>query len=113
MSFAATALLLVAHALYRLYRFVWHAWRSLVRRNVRIESIGALSKTPKHLGIILAQRTDFQSPEHVEAMVETACRVAEWCAAMQIPNVSVYDRTGMFMLHLILAVALTSSCCFI
>ncbi|KAH7104120.1 hypothetical protein BKA62DRAFT_693616 [Auriculariales sp. MPI-PUGE-AT-0066] len=97
MSWAASTVLFLVHALYRAYCFVRHAWRSLVRRKVRIEAIGPLSKKPQHLGVILAQRTDFQSPEHVEAMTESACRVVDWCRQLQIPHVSVYDRTGTLL----------------
>ncbi|EIM92523.1 uncharacterized protein STEHIDRAFT_107012 [Stereum hirsutum FP-91666 SS1] len=95
MSWLASLVLALIHSVYSLF-----IWLRTVRANrherIPLELNAKRSKTPKHLGLILAYDASLDGHEELEQVLVACLRSAVGCAqAAGIEQLTVYDRDGL------------------
>ena len=94
MAVLASILLYLAHLLYSISLAMWSVhgrWLKHAPLPLAFER----SKTPKHLGVVLACGEEEATKASVhDAFVRSAERAAAWCRAAGIVQLTVYDRYG-------------------
>lgn len=65
-----------------------HRTPELIQKDVK-----GLSKLPKHLSVIL--KLEDGGRGGLEALVDEVAEIAAWCACVDIPTLSVYERSGV------------------
>ena len=68
-----------------------HNTPDYVRRDV-----GALKRLPKHVSVILTLEDGGRAGDALEKLVNEAAEISAWCASAGIPQLSVYEKTGMW-----------------
>lgn len=73
----------------RIFAIVYHHHRTpeLIRKDVR-----GLKRLPQHLSVILALRTE---DDALAVLMDEVAELAAWSACAGIPQLSVYEKTGM------------------
>lgn len=99
MSWLASLVLALIHAVYSLF-----IWLRTVRPNrherIPLELNAKRSKTPKHLGLILAYDASLDDHEEIEQVLVACLRSAVGCAQVAgIQQLTVYDRDGASASH--------------
>ncbi|KAL2133478.1 hypothetical protein VTI74DRAFT_2283 [Chaetomium olivicolor] len=79
----------VANGIYSVY-YHHHRTPELIRRDVK-----GLQRLPKHLSVILTLEDHRRSGAGVERLVNEAAEIAAWCASAGIPQLSIYEKTGI------------------
>jgi len=76
----------------RIYSVFHHHHRTpqLIQGDVK-----GLRKLPKHLSVILTLENDGRGGAGLERLINEAADVAAWCASAGIPQLSIYEKTGM------------------
>ncbi|KAK4101706.1 Undecaprenyl diphosphate synthase [Parathielavia hyrcaniae] len=76
----------------RIYSIYYHHHRTpeLIRRDVK-----ALRRLPKHLSVILSLEDQRHSGAGLERLINEVTDVAAWCASSGIPQLSIYEKTGI------------------
>lgn len=59
------------------------------------KDIKGLSRLPKHLSVILTLEDQGRTGAGLEKLVNEAADVAAWCASAGIPQLSIYEKTGV------------------
>ncbi|KAI0825058.1 hypothetical protein BC628DRAFT_1375259 [Trametes gibbosa] len=92
MSWLASALLFLIHALYRLYL----VFKPVFRSNTEPLPITAeRSKLPQHLAVAFISYPKSDTEDNEQYILNSVEKVAGWCRAAGIPQLSVYDRDGI------------------
>jgi hypothetical protein len=79
----------VANRIYSVY-YHHHRTPELIRRDVK-----GLRRLPKHLSVILTLEDQRRSGAGLERLMNEVTDVAAWCASAGIPQLSIYEKTGM------------------
>ncbi|KAL2020868.1 hypothetical protein VTK56DRAFT_7859 [Thermocarpiscus australiensis] len=79
----------VANRIYSVYHY-HHRTPELIRRDIK-----ALRRLPKHLSVILTLEDQRRSGAGLERLINEAADVAAWCASAGIPQLSIYEKTGI------------------
>ncbi|KAL2258987.1 hypothetical protein VTK26DRAFT_7493 [Humicola hyalothermophila] len=77
---------------YRLHSVVYHHHRTpaYIRNDVK-----GLKRLPKHLSVILTLEDHRRSGAGLEKLIDEVADIAAWCASAGIPQLSVYEKTGI------------------
>ncbi|KAK4230941.1 Decaprenyl diphosphate synthase-like protein [Podospora fimiseda] len=67
-----------------------HSSPELIERDVK-----GLKRLPKHLGVILTLEDQGRSGDALEKLLNEAGEIAAWCASAGIPELSIYEKTGI------------------
>lgn len=67
-----------------------HRTPELIQRDVK-----GLRRLPKHLSVVLTLEGQRGSGAGLEKLINEVANVAAWCASAGIPQLSVYEKTGM------------------
>ena len=94
MSWLATVVLYLLHALYRLVLAV----KSLAARFDRdpLPLIAERSKLPSHLALNIVPNPGADEESNEKYMLQSVEKVAAWCQVVGIRRLTVYDRDGKF-----------------
>lgn len=79
----------VANAIYSVY-YYHHRTPELIRRDVK-----GFARLPNHLSVILTLEGRRRSGAGIERLLNEAADVAAWCASAGIPQLSIYEKTGV------------------
>lgn len=81
-------------ARHRLRVIGFHHSRSpeLIRRDIK-----NLSKMPNHLSVILELPKDDDKRSGLHRLLQDVGDLTAWCASVNIPLLSIYEKTGMFL----------------
>ncbi|KAK3906868.1 putative undecaprenyl pyrophosphate protein [Staphylotrichum tortipilum] len=79
----------VANRIYSVY-YHHHRTPELIRRDVK-----GLRRLPKHLSVILTLEDQRRSGAGLEKLINEVTDVAAWCASAGIPELSIYEPTGI------------------
>ncbi|KAH6845218.1 Decaprenyl diphosphate synthase-like protein [Chaetomium sp. MPI-CAGE-AT-0009] len=76
----------------RIHLVYYHHHRTpeLIRRDVK-----GLRRLPKHLSVILTLEDQRRSGAGLEKLINEVTNVAAWCASAGIPQLSIYEKTGI------------------
>lgn len=66
-----------------------HRTPELIKKDVH-----KLERVPKHLSAIVRLQEDGDGVTGLESLMNDVSEIAAWCAAAQIPTLSVYEKTG-------------------
>ncbi|KAH9858122.1 hypothetical protein C2E23DRAFT_165385 [Lenzites betulinus] len=92
MSWLASALLSLIHALYRLFL----VFKPLFRSDTEPLPITAeRSKLPQHLALAFISHPEADEEANEQYILNSVEKVVGWCRAAGIPQLSVYDRDGI------------------
>lgn len=95
------------HAIFSLYIRIRHAYHAVTNRIYSVyhyhhrtpeliqSDVKGLRRLPKHLSIILTLEEHSRGGAGLEKLVDEAADVAAWCASAGIPQLSIYEKTGM------------------
>lgn len=99
MSWLATFVLSVLHALYKLVL----AFKSLSARFLQepLPLASERSKVPSHLALNLISNPEADEEDNEKYMLNSVENVAAWCQAVGIKRLTVYDRDGDFILYIL------------
>lgn len=81
------------HALVNQWNVVFknhHRSPELIRRDVQ-----GLRRLPKHLSVILTLEDQRRSGAGLERLINEVADVAAWSASAGIPQLTIYEKTGM------------------
>jgi hypothetical protein len=67
-----------------------HRTPELIKKDVK-----GLKRLPEHLSVILTLEDGGKTGAGLEQLVDEAAEIAAWCAAVGIPMLSIYEKTGM------------------
>jgi len=81
----------VANRIYSVYHH-HHRTPELIQRDLK-----GLRRLPKHLSVILTLEDQRRSGAGLEKLINEVTDVAAWCASAGIPQLSIYEPTGMFL----------------
>ncbi|KAK3945298.1 putative undecaprenyl pyrophosphate protein [Diplogelasinospora grovesii] len=79
----------VANRIYSVYHY-HHRTPELIQGDVR-----TLRRLPRHLSVILQVEDDGRGGAGLERLVNEAADIAAWCASAGIPQLSIYEKTGI------------------
>jgi len=79
----------VANRIHSVY-YHHHRTPELIRRDVK-----GLRRLPKHLSVILTLEDQRRSGAGLEKLINEVTNVAAWCASAGIPQLSIYEKTGI------------------
>ncbi|KAK3362763.1 Undecaprenyl diphosphate synthase [Lasiosphaeria hispida] len=79
----------VINQVYSIYHY-HHRTPELIQRDVK-----ALRRLPKHLSVILKLEDYGRGSAGLERLVNEAADIAAWCASAGIPELSIYEKTGI------------------
>lgn len=81
----------------RIYVVLYHHHRSpeLIQKDVK-----GLSRIPEHLSVILTLEDGGRGGASLESLIDDVAELAAWCACLEIPMLSVYERTGMLKAYI-------------
>jgi hypothetical protein len=68
-----------------------HRTPELIRRDVQ-----GLRRLPNHLSVVLTLEDQRRSGAGLERLLNEVTDVAAWCASAGIPELSIYEKTGMW-----------------
>ncbi|KAI0375075.1 hypothetical protein BV20DRAFT_933788 [Pilatotrama ljubarskyi] len=92
MSWLASVILAVLHALYRLVL----VFQSVFRSDKEPRPIAAQrSKLPSHLAVTLVPNAEVDDDANEQYMLNTVEKVVSWCKVAGIRRLTVYDRQGV------------------
>ena len=90
---------LTAHVLIdRVFAILYYHHRApeLIKQDVR-----GLSRLPHHLSVILELKSEERGSAGLEGLMDEVAEISAWCACVGIQMLSVYERTGRYLIHLI------------
>ncbi|KAI9878428.1 MAG: hypothetical protein M1830_000911 [Pleopsidium flavum] len=67
-----------------------HRTPELIQKDVR-----GLSRLPEHLSVILELRDQDRGVAALEGLVDDVAEISAWCVCVEIPMLSIYERTGI------------------
>jgi dehydrodolichyl diphosphate syntase complex subunit NUS1 len=70
-----------------------HRTPELIQKDVK-----GLSRLPKHISVILKLGDGGRGGAGLEALVDEVAEISAWCACIGIPTLSVYEKTGKYIL---------------
>lgn len=70
--------------------FYHHKTPELIERDVK-----GLRRLPRHLSVILSLDEDKKGGDELEQLVNEVADIAAWCTSAGIPQLSIYEKTGM------------------
>ena len=75
----------------RVFAVLYHHHRTpeLIKKDVK-----KLSKSPKHLSVVLDLPPKGERKDGLEALINDACEIAAWTGSAGIPMLSIYERSG-------------------
>ncbi|KAK3362101.1 putative undecaprenyl pyrophosphate protein [Lasiosphaeria ovina] len=79
----------VANRIYSVY-YYHHRTPELIQGDVK-----GLRRLPKHLSVILTLEDNGKGGAGLERLVNEAADIAAWCASAGIPQLSIYEKTGI------------------
>ncbi|KAK3394794.1 Undecaprenyl diphosphate synthase [Podospora didyma] len=79
----------VTNLIYSIY-YYHHRTPELIQRDVK-----GLSRLPRHLSVILHLEDNGRGGAGLERLVNEAADIAAWCASAGIPELSIYEKTGI------------------
>lgn len=82
----------VANRIYSVYHY-HHRTPELIQSDVK-----SLRKLPRHLSVILTLEDHIRGGAGLERLVNEAAEIAAWCASAGIPELSIYEKTGLWWL---------------
>lgn len=87
----------------RVFAIVYHHHRTpeLIRKDVR-----GLKRLPQHLSVILTLRSE---DDALAVLMDEVAELAAWSTCAGIPQLSVYEKTGMNLFNGLLCISLTIS----
>lgn len=71
-----------------------HRAPELIKQDVR-----GLSRIPQHLSVILELKKEERGAAGLDRLLDDAAEISAWCACVGIPMLSVYEKTGVYLLH--------------
>lgn len=71
-----------------------HRAPELIRQDVK-----NLSRIPEHLSVILELKGDNRGTAGLEALLDEVAEISAWCACVEIPMLSIYEKTGMTLVY--------------
>lgn len=71
-----------------------HRAPELIKQDVK-----NLSRLPEHLSVILELKGEERGTTGVESLMDELAELSAWCACVGIPMLSVYEKTGMSLMH--------------
>lgn len=80
----------VANRIYSVYHY-HHRTPELIQGDVK-----ALRKLPRHLSVVLTLEDHSRGGAGLERLVNEAAEIAAWCASAGIPELSIYEKTGLW-----------------
>ena len=75
-----------------------HRAPELIKQDVK-----GLTRLPEHLSIILELKAEDRGQASIEGLMDELAEISAWCACVGISMLSVYERTGLFSKHKIMA----------
>ncbi|KAK5652569.1 hypothetical protein OQA88_10330 [Cercophora sp. LCS_1] len=97
----------IIHAFFSLYIRTRQAYHAVVNRIYSVyhyhhrtpeliqSDVKGLQRKPKHLSVILTLEDHVRGGAGLEKLVNEAAEVAAWCASAGIPELSIYEKTGI------------------
>ncbi|KAL2178697.1 Decaprenyl diphosphate synthase-like protein [Thermothelomyces heterothallicus CBS 202.75] len=79
----------VANRIHSIY-YHHHRTPELIQRDIK-----GLRRLPKHLSVILTLEDQRGSGAGLEKLINEVANIAAWCASAGIPQLSVYEKTGI------------------
>ena len=75
----------------RIFAILYYHHRApeLIKQDVR-----GLSRLPRHLSVILEFKGEERGTVGLEALMDEVAEISAWCACVEIPTLSVYEKTG-------------------
>ncbi|KAK2069009.1 hypothetical protein P8C59_003619 [Phyllachora maydis] len=70
--------------------FYHHKTPELIERDVK-----GLRRLPRHLSVILSLDEDKKGGDELEQLVNEVADIAAWCTSAGIPQLSIYEKTGI------------------
>ena len=102
----------IVHALFSLYIRIRQAYHQVVNKvssvyhhhhrapDLIYNDVKDLRRLPKHLSVILTLDEDARGGTGLAKLIEEASDVAAWCASARIPQLSIYEKTGTWILNM-------------
>ncbi|TAQ86277.1 hypothetical protein B7494_g5389 [Chlorociboria aeruginascens] len=97
----------IVHAIFSLYIRLRQAYHAVKDRILAIlyyhhrtpgliqKDVRALSRLPERLSVVLKLEDGTRGGAGLEALVDEAAEIAAWCACAGIPELSIYEQTGI------------------
>jgi len=60
------------------------------------KDVQALGRLPQHLSVILHMENEGRGSAALERLINEAADIAAWCASAGIPQLSIYEKTGLY-----------------
>ncbi|KAM7222251.1 putative undecaprenyl pyrophosphate protein [Rhypophila decipiens] len=79
----------IQNRFYSIFRY-HHRDPSLIQSDVK-----RFRKLPKHLSVVLTLENDGTGGAGLERLINEAAEIAAWCASAGIPQLSIYEKTGI------------------
>jgi len=97
----------IIHAFFSLYIRIRQAYHAVVNQIYSVHhyhhrtpeliqgDVKGLRRLPRHLSVILTLEDQARGGAGLEKLVNEAADIAAWCASAGIPELSIYEKTGM------------------
>ena len=102
----------IVHAIFSLYIRIRQAYHQLGNKvssvyrhhhrapDLIYNDVKDLRRRPTHLSVVLTLDEDARGGTGLAKLIEEASDIAAWCASARIPQLSIYEKTGTWIINL-------------